>query len=60
MNDIDKEIYNYLNKLRTLKPNKIKNRLSIKCSKIGYVGQYHQNDSWDEVVMWINFSCDNK
>ena len=60
LNDIDKEIYNYLIKLRSLKPKKVKKRLSIKCFEIGYIGKYHQNDSWDEAVVLFKFSCGNR
>ena len=43
LNDIDKEIFIYLTKLRSLKPIKLKKRLSIKCCRIGYIGEYHSN-----------------
>lgn len=60
LNDIDKKIYIYLKNLRSLKPKKVSKRLSIKCFKIGCIGEYHQSDSWDKNVTWIEFSCDNK
>lgn len=60
INDIDKEIYNYLKKLTSLKPKKVEKRLSIKCYEVGYVGKYHQNDSWDEVALSFKFSCEDE
>lgn len=52
LNDIDKELFIYLTKLRSLKPRKLKKRLSIKCCRIGYVGEYHLNQchkKWEQV-----------
>lgn len=61
INDIEKEVYDYLKKLRSLKPLKIKKRLSIKCCRIGYIEEFHQNQchkSWEQVET-LEFSCDN-
>ncbi len=60
LNDIDKEIYNYLKKLRTLKSSKMKKRLSIKCFEVGCVGKYQEQDNWDDAVALIKFSCERK
>lgn len=58
LNDIDKEIYNYLKKLKSLKSFKMKKRLSIKCFEVGCVGKYQQNDSWDKAIVKFRFSCE--
>ncbi|MDE5802485.1 MAG: hypothetical protein K2I22_06170 [Lachnospiraceae bacterium] len=60
LNDIDKGIYMYLKNLKSLNPQKVNKRLSIKCIEIGCVSEYHQNDSWNEAVVRFKFSCENK
>ena len=58
LNDIDKEIMNYLKKLDF----PVKEELSIECCEIGCVGDYDHsqcNKSWGNVVS-IEFSNDNK
>lgn len=61
INDIDKEITDYLKNLEFLKPKKDKEELSIKCCRIGCVGEYDNsqcNKSLNDVAS-IEFSSDN-
>ncbi|MDE5909994.1 MAG: GIY-YIG nuclease family protein [Lachnospiraceae bacterium] len=61
LNDIDKEITDYLLKLEFLNPPKIKQNFSIECCKIGYVGEYDNtqcNKEWSDVET-IEFSNNN-
>lgn len=62
LNDIDNEIMDYLKKLEFLKPQKVKEELSIECCEIGCVGEYDHsqcNKSWSDVAL-IEFSINNK
>lgn len=60
INDIDKEIYNYLKNLCSLKSTRMKKKLLIKCIEVGCVGNYHQEDKWDDSIVLFKFSHENK
>ena len=62
LNDTDKEIMDFLKKLDFLEPSKVKEKLSIECCEIGYVGEYDNsqcNKSWSDVAS-IEFSINDK
>lgn len=61
LNDVDKEIMDYLKKLKFIKPQEDKGELSIECCRIGCVGEYDHSQchkSWKEVEL-VEFSSSN-
>lgn len=61
LNDIDKEITDYLKGFKFIKQQEAKEELSIECCRIGCVGEYDHsqcNKSWKEVEV-VEFSSDN-
>lgn len=62
LNNMDKEIADYLKSLEFIKSLKINEKLSIECCEIGCVGKYDNSQShksWNDVAL-IEFSIDNK
>lgn len=53
LNDIDKEIMEYLKKAETLRVGE--KNISIKCWRIGYIGEFHQNKCNKSLIEVVSF-----